>query len=329
MDGRGAAGDRAAPAFRQPAQAAGSRIWHRRGRVPSVSVPMATSTPAMRSNCVVLRPESPSRIAPGPDAPALDLWSRLCRDANGAAASDPILAQPMAVAVLRHSSFPQALGHRIARKLADAELDATALAGLACEAFFADPDIVAAASIDLLAVRDRDPACPDLLTPFLHFKGYLALQAQRVAHSLWLAGRQHLALYMQSRSAEVFAVDIHPAARMGKGILLDHGTGVVIGETAVVEDDVSLLQGVTLGGTGKHHGDRHPKVRRGVLIGAGAKILGNIEIGEGAKVGAGSVVLHAVAPYTTVAGAPARPVGRNTTFPGLTMDQTLQPDYSI
>ncbi|MFT8245636.1 serine O-acetyltransferase [Roseomonas sp. BN140053] len=279
----------------------------------------------MPSHCLALLPEA------SPDLqPADDLWSRLRREGVEALDRDALLTQPLAVALMRHNSFATALGHRIARKLADPELDATALAGVVCEAFLQDPAIVAAAAADLLAVQDRDPACPDLLTPFLYFKGYLALQSHRVAHWLWRRERIHLARHLQSRVAEVFAVDIHPAARLGRGIMLDHGTGVVVGETAVIGDDVSLLQGVTLGGTGKERGDRHPKICRGVLIGAGASVLGNIEVGEGAKVGAGSIVLDPVAPYTTVAGVPARPVGRHTSLPGITMDQSLpRPDYSI
>ena len=184
------------------------------------------------------------------------------------------------------------------------------------------PDIVAATAADLLAIRDRDPSCEDLLTPFLFFKGFQALQAHRVSHWLWMGGRIHLARHMQSRISEVFAADFHPAATVGRGIMIDHGTSLVIGETAVVEDDVSMLQEVTLGGTGKAGGDRHPKVGRGVLIGAGAKILGNIRIGEGAKVGAGSIVLDDVAPFTTVVGVPAKPVARNAAMAALTMDQT-------
>jgi serine O-acetyltransferase len=205
------------------------------------------------------------------------------------------------------------------------------LSGLIGEVLMADRDIVAAAVTDLTAIRDRDPACPDLLTPFLHFKGFLALQTWRISHALWAAGRTHMALHLQSRMSQAFSIDIHPAARLGRGILLDHGTGIVIGETAVVEDDVSILQEVTLGGTGKDCGDRHPKIRRGVLIGAGAKILGNIEVGAGAKVGAGSIVLEAVEPFTTVVGVPARPVGpRHTGMPALTMDHSLmEPDYAI
>jgi serine O-acetyltransferase len=169
------------------------------------------------------------------------------------------------------------------------------------------------------------------VTPFLYFKGFQALQIYRIAHHLWQDGRRHLAQHLQSRSSEMFAMDIHPAARIGRRVLIDHGTAIVIGETSVLEDDVSMLHGVTLGGTGKNHGDRHPKIRRGVLIGAGATVIGNIEVGEGAKVGAGSIVLESVRPYTTVVGNPARLVGtRHSNMPALTMDQTLPPlDYMI
>jgi serine O-acetyltransferase len=183
---------------------------------------------------------------------------------------------------------------------------------------------------DLTAVLQRDPAARGLAQPFLHYKGFHALQAHRVAHWLWGKGRESLACYLQSRVSEVFAVDIHPAARMGKGILIDHGTGVVIGETAVVGDDVSLLHEVTLGGTGKECGDRHPKVGNGVMIGAGAKILGNVRIGNGSKVAAGSVVLHEVPPHATVAGVPAKIVGHPATDePALQMDQQLDTDFTI
>lgn len=164
---------------------------------------------------------------------------------------------------------------------------------------------------DIQAVNERDSACCSLVTPLLYFKGFHALQAYRIAHWLWRQGRKPLALFLQNRISSVFAVDIHPAARIGKGIMFDHATGIVIGETAVVEDNVSIMQSVTLGGTGKEAGDRHPKVRKGVLISAGAKILGNIEVGECAKVGAGSVVLKDVPPRSTVAGVPARIIGEN------------------
>ena len=183
---------------------------------------------------------------------------------------------------------------------------------------------------DLSAVQERDPAARSMIVPFLYFKGFHALQAHRAAHWFWLQGRTALALYLQSQVSEVFNVDIHPAARIGKGILMDHGTGVVIGETAVIGDDVSLLHEVTLGGTGKESGDRHPKVGRGVMIGAGAKILGNITIGEGSKIAAGSVVLSDVPAHSTVAGIPAKVVGRpKTTTPSLLMDQAVEYDYCI
>ena len=279
----------------------------------------------MSSPCLALLPGEFDEASP-----AAGLWARLRREAGSAIANDPLLAQSLQGALLRHGGFAPALGHRIAHKLGDGDVEAGVLAGVICEAFMREPEIVAAAAADLRAVEDRDPACPDLLTPFLYFKGYQALQAHRVSHWLWRQGRTHLARHLQSRLSETFGVDIHPAARLGRGIMLDHSTGIVIGETAVVEDDVSILQGVTLGGTGKECGDRHPKIRRGVLIGAGAKILGNIEVAEGAKVGAGSIVLEDVAPYTTVVGVPARPVGRHQSLPGITMDQSLpRPEFSI
>jgi serine O-acetyltransferase len=262
---------------------------------------------------------------------AADVWRTVREEAVAAVEHDRIMAEAIRDTVLQHSNFADALAHRLARKLSDYAISIETLEGIICEALSSNAGIEEAALADLTAVRDRDPACPDLLTPFLFFKGYQAIQAYRFGHWLWQRGRQHLALHLQSRSAEIFAVDIHPAARLGRGILLDHGTGIVVGETSVIEDDVSILQNVTLGGTGKQCGDRHPKIRCGVLIGAGAKILGNITIGEGAKVGAGSIVLESVHPYTTVVGNPARPVGvRHTTMPALTMDQTLPPlDYVI
>jgi serine O-acetyltransferase len=258
-------------------------------------------------------------------------WSAIRQEAVGVVEHDRAMAAPISDAVLRHDCFADALGQRLASKLANAELAAPALGAVMAEVLDNSPEIVEAAVIDLTAVRDRDPACPDLLTPFLFFKGFHALQTYRISHAFYLRGRTHLARHLQSRASEVFAVDIHPAARLGHGILIDHGTALVIGETAVVENDVSILQSVTLGGTGKSCGDRHPKIRRGVLIGAGAKILGNIEVGEGAKVGAGSIVLEPVHPYTTVVGNPARTVGtRHTGLPALTMDQMLPPlDYMI
>ncbi len=186
------------------------------------------------------------------------------------------------------------------------------------------PCIVCQAARDMVAMHERDPACFSILEPLLFFKGFLALSTYRVAHRLWLDGRRWLALYLQSISSEAFAVDIHPAARIGCGILLDHATSFVVGETAIIEDNVSILHEVTLGGTGKETGDRHPIVRSGVLLGAGAKILGRVEIGTGAKVGAGSVVLNDVASHTTVAGVPAIVVGQaNEENPAIEMNQKL------
>ena len=262
---------------------------------------------------------------------ARDIWVMIREEAVAAVEHDRAMSEIIRDTVLIHDNFGDALAHRLARKLGDYALSIESLEAIFCEAFSADPDIEAAALTDLTAVRDRDPACPDLLTPFLFFKGYQAIQAYRFSHWLWKRGRLHLAKHLQSRAAEVFAADIHPAARLGRGIMLDHGTAVVVGETAVIDDDVSMLQGVTLGGTGKQCGDRHPKIRRGVLIGAGAKVLGNITVGEGAKIGAGSIVLEPVHPFTTVVGNPARPVGtKHSHMPALTMDQGLPAlDYMI
>lgn len=258
-------------------------------------------------------------------APRIDgLWKIIHAEAQALSADEPVLADFLRDTVLRHSGFHDALVHHLSNKLAGGSLNVTTLRKLVAEAVTSDPEIVAAAMADIEAVRDRDPACKAYATPFLFFKGYQALQCYRVTHWLWRRRREALALLLQNRISEVFAVDIHPAARIGKGILLDHGTGFVVGETAVIDDHVSILQEVTLGGTGKEQGDRHPKVRRGVLIGAGAKILGNIVVGEGAKVGAGSVVLEDVPPHCTVAGVPARVVGAcESTDPASLMDHRI------
>ncbi len=186
------------------------------------------------------------------------------------------------------------------------------------------PQLAIAAARDLYAVVERDPAAEEMLRPFLFFKGFQALQIHRIAHELWGEGNRDLALFLQYRTSVLFGVDIHPAALIGHGIMFDHATGIVIGETAIIEDNVSMLHGVTLGGTGNERGDRHPKIRRGVLIGASATILGNIEIGEGAVVAAGSMVLKPVAPHVTVAGVPAQIVGKTRSRePSCQMDQTL------
>ncbi len=244
--------------------------------------------------------------------------------AETVAASERLLAPLMDADVLGHASIGDALAARLSRKLADAVMSEAALRALFREAMGSCPDIASAAEADLASAGSRDPAVSDLLTPFLHYKGFHALQAHRVAHVLWNQGRTDLARFLQSRVSETFAVDIHPAVPVGRRVFVDHATGLVIGETAVIGNDVSILQGVTLGGTGKDTGDRHPKVRDGVLLAAGATVLGNIEIGRGAKVGAGSVVLASVPPCATVAGVPAHIVGWcKDAIPALAMDQSL------
>ncbi|MDQ7991558.1 MAG: serine O-acetyltransferase [Propionicimonas sp.] len=237
-----------------------------------------------------------------------EIWNRVRAEVAADAAAEPALAGFLSAAVLDHDRLEDALGAILADKLASPSIPAATLRDLIGRALNDDRSIAVAVREDLRAIISRDPAARGYATPLLYFKGFHALQAYRVAHHYWVEGRSPLALYLQSRISEVFAVDIHPGARIGKGIMFDHATSVVIGETAVVEDDFSMLHEVTLGGTGKVGGDRHPKIGRGVMIGAGAKVLGNIRVGEGAKVGAGSVVLDDVAPYTTVAGVPARPV---------------------
>ena len=261
-----------------------------------------------------------------------DIWEHLMEDARRAAEKDEVIAAFLDLSVLRHDNFASALAALLARKLADRVMSEERLLGLATTAMAEEPAIVRSAIADLIAVVTRDPAADSCLTPFLYFKGFHSLQWHRVAHSLWRRGRFDLARYLQSRVSEVFAVDIHPAVPVGNGVFIDHATGLVVGETAVIGDDVSILQGVTLGGTGKEHGDRHPKVRDGVLLAAGATILGNIEIGRRAKVGACSVVLKDVPPRATVAGVPAKVIGwcQDATIPALAMDQSLpEPEYHI
>ncbi|MCA0252761.1 MAG: serine O-acetyltransferase [Actinobacteria bacterium] len=238
----------------------------------------------------------------------VQIWNRIREEVAADAVVEPALGEFLRTAVLNHEHLEDALSYLLADKLAAPSVPAPRLRELIGHAFADDRSIGVAVREDLRAIVSRDPAARGYAAPLLYFKGFHALQAYRVAHYYWTQGRAPLALYLQSRISEVFAVDIHPGARIGKGIMFDHATSVVIGETAVVEDDFSMLHEVTLGGTGKVGGDRHPKIGRGVMIGAGAKVLGNIRVGEGAKVGAGSVVLDDVPPYTTVAGVPARPV---------------------
>ena len=252
------------------------------------------------------------------------VWAALRNEAEHAARTEPALASLVNAVILSNDNLGDALSYQLAHKLGDQELRAMSLRELAIQAYRAAPELVETAEADLRAVYERDPACKGYVQPFLFFKGFQALQTQRIAHWLWNQGRETMAFYLQSRMSEIFQVDIHPATRIGSGVFIDHGTGIVIGETAVIGDDVSLLQGVTLGGTGAERGDRHPKIGRGVLLGAGAKVLGNIQIGDYAKVASGSVVLKPVPPHCTAAGVPARlvncPTGEE---PARSMDHTL------
>ncbi len=251
-----------------------------------------------------LKPATPEKIR------LLDpVWDRLRSEAEVLIAEEPALASLALSAVLHQPSLDEAVAHRVASRLDHPALAADIIEQTFHEAFADDPALGEAFRADIGAVMDRDPACTRALEPLLYFKGFHAIQTHRLAHWLWSRNRQDFALYLQSRSSEVFQTDIHPAARIGRGIFLDHATGLVVGSTAVIEDNVSMLQNVTLGGTGKERGDRHPKIRHGVLIGAGAKILGNIEVGHCARVAAGSVVLHPVPANATVAGVPAKVIG--------------------
>jgi serine O-acetyltransferase len=238
------------------------------------------------------------------------IWSKLQVEAEDLAQSEPALASLAHATILKHQQLEDALSFHLAKKLGGEDVSPMLVREIFTEAFAADPKIGEAVRADLQAVYERDPACHSYVQAFLFFKGFHALECYRIAHWLWTRGRKPMALFFQNRMSTLFAVDIHPAARMGRGIMMDHATGIVIGETAVVEDDVSMLHGVTLGGTGKENEDRHPKIRRGVLLAVGAKVLGNIEVGEYSRVAAGSVVLKPVPPHTTVAGVPARIVGK-------------------
>lgn len=252
------------------------------------------------------------------------IWDRIREEVARDAAQEPALASFLHSVVLGHVDLESSLAHILASKLNSTTLTELTLFDMIKHALDAEPSIGLAVREDLSAVLSRDPATRGFSQALLYFKGFHALQAYRIAHWYWINDRQALALYLQSRTSETFAVDIHPGARIGKGILFDHATSIVIGETAVVGDDFSMLHEVTLGGTGKVGGDRHPKIGRGVMIGAGAKVLGNIHVGEGVKIGAGSVVLSDVPPFTTVAGVPARPVSYpKNAHPALDIDEEL------
>lgn len=252
------------------------------------------------------------------------VWSKIEIEAEAAIAAEPLIGGLVHHSVLHHPTLERALAALFATKLATNEIGEQILREIADEAYGADRMLGASARADLVAIYDRDPACHRLIQPLLFFKGFQALQAYRVGHWLWSEGRKDMAYLIQARVSEVFGIDIHPAARIGKGIMIDHAHSIVIGETAVVGDNVSMLHSVTLGGTGKEDDDRHPKIGNGVLIGAGAKVLGNIRVGDCSRIAAGSVVLQEVPPYKTVAGVPARIVGEaGCDQPALSMDQIL------
>ncbi|MDJ0640866.1 MAG: serine O-acetyltransferase [Paracoccaceae bacterium] len=260
-----------------------------------------------------------------PRPAALDpVWDRIQADAAAAIEAEPLIGGMVHASVLHHKSFERALAYRIASKLSSVEMSSQLIREISEDAYAADPSLGEAARADIVAVYERDPACHTLLQPLLYFKGFQAVQAYRVGHWLWNQGRKNLAYFIQARVSEIFGIDIHPNARIGRGLMIDHAHSIVIGETAVVGDNVSMLHSVTLGGTGKEDDDRHPKIGDGVLIGAGAKVLGNIRVGNCSRVAAGSVVLDEVPPCKTVAGVPAKIVGEaGCDQPSLTMDQIL------
>jgi len=252
------------------------------------------------------------------------LWASIKKEISELLMEEPDLGSYLSKRILAHEDLGSAISSLLSEKLAAEDMPAQTLKGVFDEAIRSDLDIIKNTTRDLLAIRERDPAVNCYSTAILYFKGFQALQTYRIAHWLWQQDRHGMARYLQSRCSEIFAVDIHPAARIGAGILLDHATGIVIGETSVLDDNISILQGVTLGGTGKESGDRHPKIKTGVLIGAGANILGNVVIGEGAWIGAGSVVLEDVEAHTTVVGVPAKLVGRpRADQPALEMEHYL------
>ncbi len=257
-------------------------------------------------------------------APVDPVWDRITIEAREAVRAEPLMGGLVHACVLHHKSLERALSYRIAAKLSSNEMSMVIVREIADDAYAQAPDLIEDARADLVAVFERDPACHRLLQPVLYFKGYQAMQAYRVGHWLWKRGQHDLAYFFQMRVSEIFGIDIHPAARIGKGIMIDHAHSIVIGETAVVGDNVSMLHSVTLGGTGKEEEDRHPKIADGVLIGAGAKVLGNIKVGHCSRIAAGSVVLSDVPPCKTVAGVPARIVGEaGCEHPSVEMNQVV------
>ena len=255
------------------------------------------------------------------------IWEQIQDEARQAVLDEPLVGGFVHACILHHKSLEKALSYRVAAKLASNEMSMVVVREIVEEAYAAEPALVAASRADLVAIFERDPACHRLLQPILYFKGYQAIQAYRIGHYLWTQGHKDLAYFFQMRVSEIFGVDIHPAATIGRGIMIDHAHSIVIGETAVVGDNVSMLHSVTLGGTGKEEEDRHPKIGDGVLIGAGAKVLGNIKVGHCSRIAAGSVVLQDVPDCKTVAGIPAKIVGEaGCDQPAVSMNHMLGPD---
>lgn len=256
------------------------------------------------------------------------IWSEIRREAASAMAAEPALGSFIYATLLSHDRLDDAICHRLAQRLDHSDVDAVLINQTFQSILAEQPDLGSVFRADLAAVFDRDPACSRYIEPLLYFKGFHALVTHRFAHALWCEGRRDFALFLQSQSSRTFAVDIHPAALFGQGIMIDHATGIVVGETAQVGNNCSFLHGVTLGGSGKETGDRHPKIGEGVLLGAGAKVLGNITVGDGSRIAAGSVVLAPVPPHVTVAGVPAKVVGSSgCAEPALEMEQTWVDDY--
>ena len=252
------------------------------------------------------------------------IWAHIRGEAEQAVQSEPALGGFIFATVLSHARLEEAVCHRLAQRLNHSDVDASLIGQMFAQVLCDKPELGNAFRADLAAVYERDPACSRYLEPLLYFKGFQALVTHRFAHELWVAGRRDFAYYLQSQGSRIFAVDIHPAARVGTGIMLDHGTGIVVGETAAIGDNCSLLHSVTLGGTGKEGGDRHPKIGPWVMIGAGAKVLGNISVGKCSRIAAGSVVLADVPANTTVAGVPAKAIGpAGCPEPSRSMDQHI------
>lgn len=252
------------------------------------------------------------------------VWRQMRDEARQMVRDEPLMGSLVHSVILHHETLEDSLGYRISQKLEAPDMPILLLREIVSEVLDRDQSVRDAVRADVVAVFERDPACHRYIQPLLFFKGFLAIQAYRIAHSLWISGQKDLAYYIQMRSSEAFGVDIHPGAVIGKGIMIDHAHSIVIGETAVVGDDVSMLHSVTLGGTGKADGDRHPKIGNGVLIGAGAAVLGNIKVGDCSRIASGSVVLKDVPPCKTVAGVPAKIVGEaGCDRPAASMDQLI------